>query len=418
MKKIFEILVMAIGTALLFQNCQKSDFIVVTGIVTDSLTNEPIEGANIFSDGKKIAISALDGTFAIEGMTSGRKSFSVYGPSYRHILETRNVTISSGRVTKMIFSLKMIGDPQIENEGVFDITQYAAKAKGFIRVKDGAQVYLHGHCWSISVVEPTLSNSIYDYHNGSSVNNTFESSLKGLTPNTRYFVRAFAQTSLGTFYSNTIVFNTAFDFPGILTALTFDDGFYDESGNSNGFYSNAQSVADRFGRLNHALSFNNNYSYNAGTRFKSFNEFTLSFWIKKSSWSGMDKPWVNIGYWSYNNEIRLGEGAFPNNFYFDIKTNNGMTKVALTSYPSENEWHHIVALRNNTQIKLYMDGELKTSANCDGLPIITESWAGGSYGYLFIGQYQWWQSNDGTIDDLRMYDHALTDVEIEYLRTH
>ena len=67
----------------------------------------------------------------------------------------------------------------------------------------------HGHCWSTSQ-NPTLS----DEHTNEGIpigTGAFDSSITGLTPNTRYYIRAYATNIYGTAYGNQV---SIFTYPG------------------------------------------------------------------------------------------------------------------------------------------------------------------------------------------------------------
>ncbi len=420
MKKILGILILAIGTALLFQNCQKSDFIVVTGIVTDSATNEPIEGAMISLQNGKLVTSGKDGNFTIANAKPGRALFYVWSLS-GYNSQSKTVNITEGRVTKIIFLLKKPGSPEIENLAINNISLNSATAKGYVKVGDGMSVYGYGHCWSGIITEPTIGNSPSSSFNGSNNNIAFESNITGLSVDTRYFVRAYVITSNGVFYSNVIAFTTSVNLPQLIAYYPFNDDYLDESGNGanlNGWFPFLTN--DRFGNSNSAISCSSPYfTYSNSILYNTFNQFSISFWFYKSSWSGSDNSMVSTGYPNYTNWGRIGEDASPSKLYFDIKTSSGNAyKVSASSAPSLNNWHHVVAQRNNTSIQLYLDGSLQGSVNCDNQPINNNISGWGAYLFVGFDLRSSWSYFTGSMDDIRVYNRALTDSEIQYLKTH
>jgi uncharacterized protein (TIGR02145 family) len=84
------------------------------------------------------------------------------------------------------------------------VTQTSALSGGNITSDGGAEVTARGVCWSTSQ-NPTISDSRTT--NGSGTG-TFTSSITGLSPNTTYYVRAYATNSIGTAYGNEIPFTT------------------------------------------------------------------------------------------------------------------------------------------------------------------------------------------------------------------
>ena len=86
----------------------------------------------------------------------------------------------------------------------YSITMFSADCGGTVTNDGGASVTIRGVCWSTSH-NPTTTDSFTT--NGSGVGN-FTSSISGLTPNTIYYVRAYATNSAGTAYGNEVSFTT------------------------------------------------------------------------------------------------------------------------------------------------------------------------------------------------------------------
>lgn len=425
MRNVLGILAGAIIALVLFQNCQKSDFIIVTGVVTDSLTNLPVEGAFIVTPNGHTYTSASDGTFTIEGIKPGKTNFRVF--SFRgYNQKFKSVIISNGRVTKVDFVISPFAIPEIETGRVTNITLHSASVTGILNLKSDVNAHQYGHCWSYSTSFPSLDESVGHTNNGGGSGNiSFTSNLTGLQSDNIYYVRAYAITDAGVIYGNSVAFRTSDIIinSGLLAYYPFNGDVNDQSGNGSGVSGwNYSLTNDRYGNSNNALSCNSAsffYSYSKEGIFDMFNQFSISFWFYKSSWSGSNYQMICTGFSSnYTNDIRIGEEASPNKLYFDIKTGSGNTyKVSATSAPTLNMWHHVVAQRNNSEIQLYIDGGLQASLNCDNQPINNN--INGWGGYLFVGS----DLNSspyftGSMDDIRVYDRALTNSEIQYLKTH
>ncbi|MCX6270025.1 MAG: hypothetical protein NTU44_02195 [Bacteroidetes bacterium] len=95
--------------------------------------------------------------------------------------------------------------PTVTTTAVNSITQTEAKSGGSITADGGATVTARGICWNTSS-SPTISNN--KTSNGSGTGD-FTGSLTGLTPNTKYYVRAYATNSAGTGYGNEQSFTTS-----------------------------------------------------------------------------------------------------------------------------------------------------------------------------------------------------------------
>jgi uncharacterized protein (TIGR02145 family) len=94
--------------------------------------------------------------------------------------------------------------PSITTTDVTEITQTNAKSGGVVTEEGGAPVVSRGVCWNISV-DPTITNSITIDDEGLG---TFTSKITKLTPNTKYYVRAYGTNSAGTSYGNQVSFTT------------------------------------------------------------------------------------------------------------------------------------------------------------------------------------------------------------------
>ena len=94
--------------------------------------------------------------------------------------------------------------PVVTTNAISAFTSSTATTGGNVINDSGASITSRGVCWS-TTQSPTTSNNIST--NGSGVGG-FTSNLTGLSPNTTYYIRAFATNSNGTAYGNQVVFTT------------------------------------------------------------------------------------------------------------------------------------------------------------------------------------------------------------------
>jgi uncharacterized protein (TIGR02145 family) len=94
--------------------------------------------------------------------------------------------------------------PTIYTTELTNITSTTAASGGYVSNSGGATITARGVCWSTST-NPTIANS--QTSNGTGVGG-YISNLTGLSPNTLYFVRAYATNSAGTGYGNERSFTT------------------------------------------------------------------------------------------------------------------------------------------------------------------------------------------------------------------
>ena len=95
--------------------------------------------------------------------------------------------------------------PNVKTKPITDITTTTVNTGGEITTDCGANVTERGIVWSVNP-KPTvnLSTKIIE---GSGVG-SFNTKITGLTPNTKYYVRAFASNCFGVVYGNEIEFST------------------------------------------------------------------------------------------------------------------------------------------------------------------------------------------------------------------
>jgi len=94
--------------------------------------------------------------------------------------------------------------PIISTTAVTEISYTTASSGGDVANEGGAPVIAKGICWD-TLDNPTIAKSKTSDGTGTG---SFTSSLTQLTPNTKYYVKAYATNSAGTGYGNQISFTT------------------------------------------------------------------------------------------------------------------------------------------------------------------------------------------------------------------
>ncbi|MCR4856723.1 MAG: C10 family peptidase, partial [Bacteroidales bacterium] len=120
--------------------------------------------------------------------------------------------------------------PSVTTGNVTSVTASSASCGGNVTADGGAAVVARGVCWSTSH-NPTVADAHTTNGTGTG---TFTSSITGLTPNTTYYVRAYATNSVGTAYGNEVTFTTengiqasdAQPCTGIPTVTDYDGNVY------------------------------------------------------------------------------------------------------------------------------------------------------------------------------------------------
>ncbi|HKK54266.1 MAG TPA: LamG domain-containing protein [Patescibacteria group bacterium] len=193
--------------------------------------------------------------------------------------------------------------------------------------------------------------------------------------------------------------------------------FTDRSGSNNNGVSNNNAVFEsgRYGSVDGTMSFNGVSDYVEVPDDSSLNpsdgSFTISFWIKVPDWDG-----------SHQNVIIKSSGAGANYrfslssgwdgnciFWFQDDRVYGNQYVYAGFDATDGDWHHIVGLidREAEEFRSYSDGDYynrRPFSNFDGyLNNITNS------APLNFGNAEF----EGLIEDVRIYNYALTDQEVQ-----
>ena len=193
---------------------------IKTDLVTKISSNSAISGGSILSKGNASIISKGTcwsvnpfpttsdfSTFDISNsafFTSQLTSLTPNTTYYVRAFAVNDGGISYGN--EVTFTTLNANIPSITTNSVNSIKNTSATCGGNITSDGGGSVTSRGVCWSLNSI-PTLANSIVS-KNGLGVG-LFSSSVTDLTPNTIYYVRAYATNSGGTAYGNTVIFTTS-----------------------------------------------------------------------------------------------------------------------------------------------------------------------------------------------------------------
>ncbi|MEX0997628.1 MAG: hypothetical protein WDZ45_11305 [Flavobacteriaceae bacterium] len=243
--------------------------------------------------------------------------------------------------------------PTVTTADVINITNNSAQSGGNVTDDGDSTVTSRGICWSTSPNPTTANNTT---NNGSGLG-SFISQLSGLSPNTTYYVRAYATNSEGTGYGNQASFTTqgsgnvspafnpnpangANNIP-LSAALSFTPG--------------ADTPANATFKLYFGTNPNPTTSYNLGTsttyNYSNLQENTTYYW-KVETISGSGNVLATSPIWNFSTLITTGntQPAFnpiPNNASTNVSLNGNLSFTAGANTPT------------NATYKLYFD----TSAN-------------------------------------------------------
>lgn len=202
---------------------------------------------------------------------------------------------------------------------------------------------------------------------------------------------------------------------GLVGSWSFSGNANDESGNNHhGTVHGATLVEDRFGNPGSAYQFDGVNDYIAiapSSLVDNETTVTLSLWLKRYDSDSYGLP-IHCG-----NQGRYGVHVRKDSVRVNVTTNSNFSGNAQTEFASktvyynQERWSHIVLKYNGSTLSLYIDGVMKDEMFAEG-----QIWTAQS-SYLAFGVYMLFNNPNhgwykGNLDDVRLYNKALTDQEI------
>ena len=201
---------------------------------------------------------------------------------------------------------------------------------------------------------------------------------------------------------------------GLVAHYDFNNNSLDLSGQDNhGVVNGAALTTDRFGNANSAYlfdGFNDNIEIQTYANMSPTEGVTISAWIKTVSASGEPVIYERL-------ETNMGFGLRLTNLgQLRLSINGGQGQVISQEVLTTDKWYHVTGSYDMTtgELKLYLYGNLIASS-LYAMPIdysIEPRNSIGAYGSSYPGAYF-----NGAIDEVRIYDKALSDNEVDDLFT-
>lgn len=197
---------------------------------------------------------------------------------------------------------------------------------------------------------------------------------------------------------------------GLVAWYPLNGNGLDASGNgNNSIFNNATPTSDHLGNLNSAYSFDGTQYISApdSSSLDFTNQFTLVAWVYPTSGAlsasvagVISKPRQSDG---TGYRLGLNSGAIT----LAMVSNPGFAEVMAGSRETSNAWVHIAGTYDHNGVRLYRNGALiKTEPNINIVLL-------NSAQPLYIGtEGILGRTFQGKIDDVRIYDRALSDSEI------
>ena len=207
---------------------------------------------------------------------------------------------------------------------------------------------------------------------------------------------------------------------GLVGYWPFCGNANDDSGNgNNGTVNGASLTADRFGNTNSAYSFDDsqikiNYSSDLVSQTQS-----ISVWLKVNSLPSVSDPQALI----YGKGWGFPQLVLRNNGKIYLSTMNSQSTATFIESNTNvipGNWYHIIGFYSSDNFKLYVNGLLDNSILPSPNPVFysycnSEYWIGGFNHENSCMINDNTQKINGVIDDLGIWNRALTQQEITQL---
>lgn len=206
---------------------------------------------------------------------------------------------------------------------------------------------------------------------------------------------------------------------GLVAYYPFNSNTLDESGNANdGIINGATLAYDRFGNANSAFNFDGVDDYieiNDTESFDLTNKFTLVGWIYPNSFSEYNNIFAKWG---------MGNGVEHRSYVLNIIDGKLGLRISIDGSHIENTttfytvgstsltlhtWIYVTGVYDGNFLNVYVNGVFDGSISLHKDAFIGDS-------AIRIGIDGWGNNPfDGSIDDIRIYNRALSESEIQQL---
>ena len=200
---------------------------------------------------------------------------------------------------------------------------------------------------------------------------------------------------------------------GLVAYYPFNGNANDESGNGNdGTVYGAILTEDRFGNLGSAYSFDGVNDY-ISTPVRDRNPISVSFWtktpIQNYLWNAMITSHI---YHQDSGHFTISNSYYRNGVVTVTSISSNQHDLVGNTPIDDSQWHHIIITSNGLTNKLYVDNKLED--------IHSGRIIGGNNIYIGTGEIDrpTRLNFQGIIDDIRVYNRALSEAEIQQLYQH
>ena len=182
--------------------------------------------------------------------------------------------------------------------------------------------------------------------------------------------------------------------------------------NNHGIVNGAELSANRFGNANSAYSFNgttDNIRVPVNSTLNFTEAITVSFWMNAAElYSSRESYPISHGNW----ENRWKVSIIPDKrIRWTVKTTDGVKDLDSRVKAEKNVWYQVLGLYDGNDIDIYINGALDNHATFSGAILTTNIDLMIGQVLPNVNQYNF----KGLIDDVRIFDYALSVEDIEAL---
>lgn len=207
---------------------------------------------------------------------------------------------------------------------------------------------------------------------------------------------------------------------GLVRYYPFTGTAMDFSGNDqDGIVRGATLTADRFGTTRSAYNFDGNDSIEIPSVGLDLPEYTYSVWVSLNDLPSYDSRYLflSVGSSGGDQGITYNTSYYANGNVFNgwgTFSYNGISSVD-TIYSQKqaniNQWYHLVVTRSSNALKLFVN-----NIEINNVPLSSSPYYGSGILSSYIGLRQGgWLYSNAKIDDVRIYNRALTSDEVNNL---
>jgi hypothetical protein len=263
-----------------------------------------------------------------------------------------------------------------------------------------------------TVLRATNSDGPYEIVARGLTNNAFTDKAAN-QPHPYFYVVKAVDRSLNSSGNSTPVSATPTSLPALAARYGFDGNADDHSGNANHPIITAGTPTFVAGKYGSALDLSgtNQYTMLPAGLFAAVTNFTLAVWV---NWDG-GSAWQRI--FDFGNDttqyLFLTPRSGDNYLRFAITTNGGGAEQILQTAPLPvGQWRHVTITRDGNIARLYTNGVVAASAT----NVVTIAPASFNPALNYLGKSQWPDPLfNGRLDELFIYNYALSDTEITRL---